>query len=216
MNDTERFQQISDFIKIAEKQGARYLFDALTIAKDIEDPEDKPSYTAIIAAHLARLGSLEDIDKARQLGRETRPIDRLEFALPAIIFHFLSESQPQKALDVLREMEVTATEFESLDYDYSIKATYWEDIGDLYKRMGIFEQARKMWQKAAKMAQMGQNNVDKPQDSVDSFKTLRALCLALLDVGYYEDAVAVANTINNNGYREDTLKKINKHKKRTE
>ena len=216
MNDTERFQRISELIKMAEKDGIQYLDDALKVAEDIKDPDDKPSYISIIAAHLAKIGPLDDIDKAIQLGRKTRPIDKLEFTLPAVFLRLLSENENQRAVDVLKEMEVAALELQSLDYDYSIKATLWEEIGEMYKRVGIIEQARKMWLNAIKMAQMGQNNIDHRQDSVDSFKVLRALSLALSNAGYYEDAIATANTITHSGYKEDTLKKIKRYQNRTE
>jgi len=211
MNDTERFQQISKFIKIAKKDGIQYLSDALTVAEGIEDPDDKPSYIAIIAAHLAKLGSIPDIDRALQLSRKTRPIDQLEFVLPGVFFRLISENEIQRALDVLREMETAATEIESLDYDYSIKSTFWQEIGDRYKSIGMIEKARAMWLNSIKMAQVGQNSFNNIQDSVDSFKALRSLSLALLDAGYYQDALATANTIVHSGYKEEVLKKIKEH-----
>jgi hypothetical protein len=208
MNDKLRIGDIRRLIEEARKNGTRSLEAALQVAENLEDLDDRTSYIAIIAQEFSSIGTLADVNRAIELTRMTKPIDKWAFGFPSIFNRLVAENQTDRALEILGEFEIAAREFETDDeYDYATRSAMWRDLGNMYEKVDKIERARQMWFAAVKLAQIGQM-MPNPQDAVDSQKCLLSIINKLLQSGFDEDASNIANSINLDTFRESAFKNI--------
>jgi tetratricopeptide (TPR) repeat protein len=208
MNDKLRIGNLHKLIEEARENGTQPLEAALQVAEAIEDLDDRTSYIAIVAKEFASIGTLADIDRAIELTRRTKPIDKWAFGFPGIFNRLVAENEIGRALETLGEFEIAAREFETDDgYDYATRSAMWRDLGNMYEKVGKIERARQMWFAAVKLAQIGQESQN-PQDAVDSCKALVSLIRKFLQSGFTEDATKIANSITHGKFKEHALQII--------
>jgi hypothetical protein len=208
MNDKLRIVDIHKLIEEARKTGTQPLEAALQVAEDIEDLDDRSSYIAVIAKEFASIGTLADIDRAIELTRMTKPIDKWAFGFSAIFDRLVTEHEMSRALEILGEFEIAAHEFETDEgYDYATRSAMWRDLGNLYEKVNNIERARQMWFAAVRLAHIGQQSQN-PQDAADSCKALLSIISKFLQSGFSEEASNIANSITNDKFKENALQSI--------
>ena len=208
MNDSQRSFEIGRLIEEAKRHGPQHLETALQMAEEIEDTDDKSSYIAIIAETLATIGTLTDLERALQLGRTTKAIDKWVFAFRGVFARLMAENDIDRALEIVGELELIAVKFETDDdYDNLTRSEIWDDIGDMYEKAGKIEHTRQKWANAVRWAQAGQNS-SKIQEAVDCHKVLTRIARKFLKAGYAEDAINTAHSITHGGFRNSALTAI--------
>src|SRR5258708_7616781 len=97
MDDNARIAENTDLIRQSDQAGSQKLLLAVKVANEIEDSEYRTSYIAAIAEHLAKIGGLNEIERAAALVRPTRAIDQWS-AFKAIADRLMAEKQYERAL----------------------------------------------------------------------------------------------------------------------
>jgi tetratricopeptide (TPR) repeat protein len=208
MSDQRKLDEIRELRDRVHQFDPQVLEAALRIVESLEDRDDRDYYVSVLAEWSATGRGMKHLEKAIELTRSVKVASDRRRALVAIAKRLLAGDDRQRCESTLAEAEQAAEAVES-DNGYLAwqKAEAWHQIADLYRELGHLSHATRVWSRAAKLAQSGQDSND-PQDARECRSILVEIVAKAAEAGLKDFAIETAQSITSNDWRKAALEKL--------